>query len=332
MLRGLRGDFFCAPFGVSDLIVEETHPHGTTANGMWQNTLQDTQTLEFVLETTVLGAEVSKRVHLNPGEAMVYQEHIFAGGSGRLPLGHHAMLRVEEALELSFSRWVWGGTPPNPLETEPEQGRSSLRYPQRFENLSQVVLENGGHADLSRYPTLEGSEDLLMLVSDDTLPFAWTTATNREAGWVWFALKDPRILRSTVLWMSNGGRFYPPFSGRHRRVLGLEEVCAYFHLGHRASSEPNPLSERGIPTALELRADQKLSVRYAFGMVEVPPSFGRVADVRATRGGITLEDSAGLQVFAPCDAGFVTPHQEDLKREGLLEDRVPTTRVSREKA
>lgn len=60
-----------------------------------------------------------------------------------------------EALELSFSRWVWGGTPPDPLETEPERGRSSLRYPQHFENLSQVVLENGGHADLSRYPTLE---------------------------------------------------------------------------------------------------------------------------------------------------------------------------------
>ena len=114
MLRGLRGDFLCSPLGESDLTLEESRPHGTTTNTVWHNTRRSADTLEFVLETMALGVDVSKRVHLNSGEAVGYQEHIFAGGAGRLPLGHHATLRVSpnEALELSFSRRVWGGTPP----------------------------------------------------------------------------------------------------------------------------------------------------------------------------------------------------------------------------
>lgn len=71
MLRGLRGDFLCSLFGASDLTLEESRPHGTTANGVWHNTRQSADTLEFVLEGKVLGAEVRKRVHLNPGEAVV---------------------------------------------------------------------------------------------------------------------------------------------------------------------------------------------------------------------------------------------------------------------
>ena len=36
MLRMLRGDFFCAPFGSSDVLPHETRVHGLTANGTWR--------------------------------------------------------------------------------------------------------------------------------------------------------------------------------------------------------------------------------------------------------------------------------------------------------
>ena len=209
MLKGLRGDFFCAPFGDNDLTLEESRPHGLTANGVWHNTQHSEDALEFTLEGKVLGAEVTKRVHLNLGEAVVYQEHLFSGGAGRLPLGHHAMLRAEGTLELGFSHWVWGGTPPDSVESDPQRGHSSLRYPQTFSSLSHVALDTGEFADLTRYPALEGSEDLLMLVADNTLSFAWTAATNRTENWVWFSLKDPTFCPQQCFDSLTGDDFIP---------------------------------------------------------------------------------------------------------------------------
>ena len=50
MLRGLRGDFFCAPFGDSDVMPEETRPHGATANAAWTlSSVDDSQQFSFLL-------------------------------------------------------------------------------------------------------------------------------------------------------------------------------------------------------------------------------------------------------------------------------------------
>lgn len=306
MLRGLRGDFFCAPFGDSDLLPEEPRPHGATANAAWTLVSSDDSQLELELQPSVMDARVTKRVFVRQGHAVIYQQHRFRGGSGALPVGHHAMLHTTEPLLLGFSNWVWGGTPPQVLEPDPATGRSSLAYPQRFSDLREVRLENGETTDLTTYPQLEHSEDLVMLVADSTLPFAWSAATNQHSGWVWFALKNPRVLCSTVLWLSNGGRDSAPWSGRHTGVIGIEEVSAYFHLGHRASVEANPLATQGIETALELRPDDEVSIRYAFGVAAIPDGFGRVVRIRAVAGGIALEDEVGQSVYAAVDLGFIT--------------------------
>lgn len=306
MLRGLRGDFFCAPFGDSDALPEETRPHGATANGPWKLVSSDDSNLELELQPSVMGARVTKRVSVRAGHAVIYQHHQFHGGSGALPVGHHAMLHTTEPLLLGFSDWVWGGTPPTALEPDPATGRSSLEYPQRFSDLREVRLNNGQTCDLTTYPCLGRSEDLVMLVANPSLPFAWSAATNQRAGWVWFALKNPRALRSTMLWLSNGGRDTAPWSGRHTGVIGIEEVSACFHLGHRASVEGNPLSAQGIETALELRPDAEVSIRYAFGVAAIPNGFGRVAQIRAVQDGIALEDVAGRRVHVSLNLEFVT--------------------------
>ena len=305
MLRMLRGDFFCAPFGASDMLPEEGRLHGTTANDTWKLIRSDPQCLELELARPLMGARVRKRVSVRPGNAAVYQEHEFTGGRGALPIGHHAMLRVPEPVYLGFSRWIWGGTPPTPLEMDPTVGRSRLAYPQTFDDLSRVRLATGGAADLSRFPALERHDDLLMLIADPALPLAWSAATAPRAGWVWFALRSPRTLSATVLWMSHGGRDYQPWSGRHTHVIGIEDVTAFFHLGHRASSSPNFLSEQGYPTAVELTPDRSLSVRYVFGLVAAPPDFGRVRTIEPAPGGIMLSDEAEKQVFAAIDVDFV---------------------------
>ena len=67
-----------------------------------------------------------------------------------------------------------------------------------------------------------------------------------------FTLKNPADFPVTFVWFSNGGRYYSPWNRRHLGVLGLEEGRAYSAYGHAASIAPNPLSEAGIPTALQL--------------------------------------------------------------------------------
>lgn len=305
MLKQLRGDFFCAPFGDSDVLDDEQRPHGSTANDTWE--LVDQSDTRVVLELTrpVMGATVRKTIRVRRGHAAVYQEHTFTGGSGRLPIGHHAMLRLPDAAHLSFSPWVLGTTPPETFEGDPTRGRSLLTYPQKFDDLAHVQLADGTHADLTRYPQFREHEDLLMLVADPNQPLAWSAVTAPEAGWVWFALKSPRSLPSTILWMSNGGRYYPPFSSRHTGVLGIEEVASYFHLGHRASIEPNDVAAAGHPTAVELHAGTPLVVRYVFGLASVPPEFRAAESLKPVEGGIEIMDAHGCEVFAPLDWRFV---------------------------
>jgi len=311
MLRLLRGDFFCAPFGDSDRLPDEPRPHGATANGVWRRVRGTATDLVLELSGRVHGARVRKRVVLRPGHPVVYQEHQFVGGDGRLPIGHHAMVHADEPLLLGFSRWVWGGTPPTALEPDPQRGRSVLRYPQTFDDLGCVRLVDGGMADLRRFPALERHEDLLMLIADDTLPFAWSAATAPRQGWVWFALRSPRVLRGTILWMSHGGRYYAPWLGRHCGCLGIEEVTSFFHLGHRASTEENFLSRAGYITAVTLAPVTPLVVRYVFGLTPVEPGFGCVTAIEPGDGEIDLRDDAGHRATAPVEWSWVTAPAAD---------------------
>jgi hypothetical protein len=182
MLQHLRGDFFCAPFGASDLLDGEPRPHGTPANGSWQLLHQDEHELRLELGGRVMGARVLETIRLVPGHPVVYQRYELVGGSGRLPLGHHAMLHASEWLRLSFAPYRWGATPPHPVESAASGGRSLLAYPQAFERLERVRAAAGGTVDLSRFPTLERSEEIVLLASD----------TDRS--WTWSATVAPRAL------------------------------------------------------------------------------------------------------------------------------------------
>lgn len=305
ILRMLRGDFFCAPFGASDVLPEMPDVHGLPACGTWRVTHEAPGLLEAELDGTVLGATVSKRVELREGETVVYQRHTMRGGSGRLPVGHHAMLRAETELQLAFSPWTQALTAPEPDETPPD-GRPLLRNDQVIADLRRAARMDGGTVDLSRFPGPDGYEAIVMLVNVRTPPFAWTAATSAEGGWVWFALKNPRVLPQTLLWLSNGGRDYAPWNGRHRRAIGLEEICGYFHLGHARSTAPNPVEAGGSPTTVRLSPEEPLVVSYLFGLAAIPREFGPVETVAAAQGGVTLTGASGHAVFAPCDPAFVT--------------------------
>ena len=315
VLQTLRGDFFCCPFGGNaEAWRGERHPvHGETASAAWSRPVlrRESGAVELKVEMTTRTrpGRVTKLIRLREGETSVYCRHTLSGYHGPMGLGHHAMLRfpaAEGAGLVALSPFSHGLVLPVPFEEPALGGYSSLRIGGHFRRLDRVPLATGGHTDLSRYPARAGYEDLVM-VSSRPAPFAWTAVSFPEEGYLWFGLKDPRVLRSTVLWHSNGGRHYPPWNGRHRRVLGLEEVTANFHLGLAASARPNPLNRAGVPTALMLTPQRPLVVNYIMGVVAIPRSFGPVVKVSRLAGVVAFNDRNGRSVQTALDWTFLRP-------------------------
>lgn len=320
MLQTLRGDFFCLPFGGNAEAFEggpfgsEQHPpHGETANAPWSfegiERDGDRTTLRLGLNTTVRPGRVTKEVALVDGHAALYQRHTIAGITGPMSFGHHAMLRFPEREGsglVATAPFVWGQTSPIPVEDPAERGYSLLEPGARFASLDAVPTITGQAADLSRYPARRGFEDLVLLASDPDLPLAWTAVTFPDEGFVWFTLKDPSVLRQTILWISNGGRHYPPWSGRHVDVLGLEEVTSYFHFGLAESAAPNPLADAGIPTNASLDGTP-IEVACITAVAAVPAGFDHVADVLPQEGedAVTLTARSGASIVVPLHHAFL---------------------------
>jgi len=323
ILKVLRGDFFCLPFGGNATPFRgERHPvHGETANRRWTLRHEGPGELHLSLSTRIRRGQVEKFVFLRPGQTAVYQRHVLHGFSGPMNFGHHAMLKFPDIAgsgRVSTSRFVIGQVAPLLLEHPADGGYSCLRVGARLKSLEKVPLANGGWTDLRHYPARRGFEDLVLLASDDRQSLAWTAATFPEEGYVWFALKDPRVLRQTVFWLSNGGRHYAPWNGRHVNVLGLEEVTAYFHYGLAESAKRNPLSTRGFPTSHRFDRETPLVVNYLMAVAAIPKRFDRVAAMvpAADRRAVRLVACSGSAVQVPLDLDFLGV--EDLKARPIF--------------
>lgn len=312
MLKVLRGDFFCLPFGGNATPFEgEVHPpHGETANRCWTLEAASARHLHLSMQTLTRAGRVDKHIALRPGHTAVYERHVISGMSGPMSFGHHAMLKFPDAAGsgvLTTSRFRRGHVSPMPLEQPAERGYSSLRPGAVFHSLEHVPMQTGESADLSHYPARRGFEDLVLLDADERQRCAWTAVTFPAEGYVWFALKDPRVLRQTIFWLSNGGRHYPPWNGRHLNVMGIEDVTSYFHYGLAESAQKNPLTSEGRVTSHPLQADQALAVNYIIGIALIPPDFDRLASIMPAADGqsVQLVSRNKRRVLVPLDLGFL---------------------------
>ena len=310
ILRALRGDFFCAPFGASDKPYRgEHHPvHGETANAPWKFeslTRDKAETVvQLSLQTKVRKGRVDKFVRLRRGETALYCRHVLSKMSGKMSFGHHAMLKFPEAPGsglVSTSAISFAQVIPGLFEQPAQGGYQSLKPGAVFSRLDRVPALDGSVADLSRFPDRLGFEDLMMLTHQAAPDLAWTAVAFPRQRYVWFALKDPRVMSSTVFWISNRGRHYPPWNGRHVGVMGLEDVTSYFHLGLPASAQPNSFSERGIATCVELEPFRPLIVNYIMAVAAIPAKWGHVKTISRETNGVRLHSSVGPDVFVPLD-------------------------------
>jgi hypothetical protein len=314
LLRALRGDFFCAPFGGNGTPWRgERHPpHGEPAGANWRLAgiahADDAVTLRARVDLRIRRGRVEKIVRLPEGQSAVYQRHVISGARGPMTLGHHAMIKFPDqpgSGVVSTSPFTRAQVFPGEFESPENRGYNALKRGATFRSLTKVPLATGGTTDLSVYPARRGFEDLVMLTADAALPFAWNAVTFPVQRYAWLALRDPRALRHTVLWISNGGRHYAPWNGRHTGVMGIEDITGYLHHGLAESVRANPLSRRGIPTTVKLSPRQPTVVNYIMGAVALPAGFDRVADIRAVKNGIELVAANGKRARAEVDLDWL---------------------------
>ena len=233
VLKHLSGDFFCAPFGESD--VDGGPPHGWSANSPWRFDGEEQKpggkTARFLLDHDVQRAGLVKEITLRDGHPFLYVSHRFDGGSGDISVSSHAMTRFESRGRLSFSAKAFADLPVEQVEPDPSKGRSLFARSARFIDLYPTAARRRWHR---RPPRLshrrKRHEDFVMLVEGGDSPLGWTAAARLDQGDLVLSLKNAAELPVTFLWFSNQGRDYAPWNGRHQGVLGIEEGRALLDL------------------------------------------------------------------------------------------------------
>ena len=314
VLVPLRGDFFCMPFGGNgDKYNGEAHPpHGETAGSAWSFVSSERKrsrtTLTLTMNTKARAGRVTKKLHLLDGQNVVYSSHTIEGFEGKTSLGHHATLQMPEAegvFKINHSPIKFGLTNPNQFSNPANGEYQQLGINQRFANLSAVpsIFKGAPDVDCSMLPNAKGYADLLMIFPADTggKP-AWLTATRADQGYLWFSLKDPKVLTSSVFWLENRGRHMLPWFGRNNCV-GLEDVTAFFADGLKPSATDNILTKEGIQTAVDIKGSHM--VNYIQGVVKIPEGFTEVANVEFAGGIVTFVSSKGQRVVAPVRHEFL---------------------------
>jgi prepilin-type processing-associated H-X9-DG protein len=261
----LSGDFLCAPFSAAD--VEPAPLHGWTANSAWDvvesGAIDGGWRARFRLQRKVMGATVEKILTLRDGHPFLYQEHGFSGGAGAISVAHHAMTVMKDGGRLSFSPKRLAATPETALEPDPARGRYLLAYPAKTADLAAFPTADGGTTDLGDYRMDRRHEDFVTLVEADHGGPGWTAVARRAERDLVLVLKNPAELPVTMLWISNGGRDYAPWNGRHRGVIGIEDGRTA--IGHAASLGDNWLKREGVATAFELAEGRRVAFRQVIG-------------------------------------------------------------------
>ncbi|MBI9107889.1 MAG: hypothetical protein JEZ04_14165 [Spirochaetales bacterium] len=310
VLGPLRGDFFCLPFGGDNSWKGENHPpHGETSEKRWIYNEDESRgsSASFHLDTEVRKGRVTKTIGMGEGENNLYISHRIEGFSGPASLGHHVIFPGGSPKYISTSPIRFGYTDNNGSGGYSGGEYFSLARFQKFNSLKKVptIWSDKPFTDCSVFPAREGFIDILQVYNEPAGDFAWTAMVVPEERYLWFALKDPEILPSTVLWMENKGRHQHPWNGRNS-CLGIEDVCSHLADGLSVSAEDNEIGRQGIKTSHLLNAEVAFEVKYIQGLVRIPEGFDRVSTIEKIESGIRLKSKSGKTASAVVDVSFLS--------------------------
>lgn len=306
LLKNLRGDFLCLPFGPQD----DGPPHGETANAVWKFVSQDEQSLTLEIQASDVSAKITKTLSVRPGETAIYMSHHIDGLEGEWSYGTHPILDLSSlppnSARLSVSPFRWASVYPEFFSNPADGAHQQLKIGGLFSDLREVPLADGETIDLTRYPSGSASDDLVMMVSEDPSekqPFAWSACVFE--GYVWFALKNPMDFPATMFWISNGGRSAEPWNSRHTARIGIEDVCSHF-CDNVSISRKNLLHNLGVPCTRNFNKGQAVTLHNIQAVAAVPENFGKVESITPiSETEIRITGENGDMVTVPLDWKFV---------------------------
>ena len=273
ILRRLRGEWPCAPFGYSvasdgwpaDWAAtmvpaapdEEVHGHCSNHEWQWQATSGNSLRLSLEYPATSPIQRVERSVTPDPHAPAVDLEFwIFVRRPCRMPIGLHPVFRLPNepgAAQLEIGRFAYGRTYPGTVEPSAPLFAAN----ETFRDLAAVPARDGGLIDASRLPFAAHTEELLQIEGLSGSVALANQAEGYRARLTWRTEHFPSLL----LWISNRGRKFEPWNGRHL-ALGIEPICSPFGLGPATAIGDNPIAGSGVPTALEFSPDKVFATRY----------------------------------------------------------------------
>ncbi|RFU49753.1 hypothetical protein [Paraburkholderia sp. DHOC27] len=250
LMRALRGEWPCLPFGTIDAppglpegfttkTAGDEWRHGFSSNHMWQLVEQTAHTLRLRIDY--------------PAESEVESlERLIEADPHGPSLSVSLMVRVRRDVTLPFALHPTFAMPQEGLEVVACPYRAVHTYPVAIEPDYSQILTNRACASLAELPTRDGSFDVTHL----PLPQRTEELVQLEACRPPFVLRYPADraevsldwntddFPDAVMWISNGGRDYEPWSQRNF-ALGVEPVRGFFDLGRVVTPPPDhPLADR----------------------------------------------------------------------------------------
>ncbi len=273
ILRKLRGEWPCVPFGYSvpahgwaeawACVMGPPEPdeeaHGYSSNHAWNWLDGDDGSLALTLAYPKASpvARVERKLTPDPSAPAVDIElSVAVRRACRLPIGLHPVFRlpgVAGAAALELGPFREGRTYPHDVEP----GAEWFARNKTFAKLSSVPARGGGVVDASRLPLADDTEELLQIEGLDGMVALANPLEGYRVKLSWQKEHFPSLL----LWYSNRGRKGAPWDGRHV-AIGIEPICSPFGLGPATAQADNPIAQSGVPTALEFSPETPFTTRY----------------------------------------------------------------------
>lgn len=275
LLRRLRGEWPCVPFGRTDtpadlppgwtaFDADDLWSHGYSANHRWTCTRATATSVCLAIDYPEHSpvSRIERCISVVPGApALDIELTIHPRQSTVLPAGLHPTFRLPQPdgrVELMLGTHEGVFSYPSRCA-----GAASALLPDTRSDRLDAMAGIDGPCDMSRLPLAGDVEELLQvraLAAADALPpFSLRYLDyDMQVGMWWNTAHFPDLM----LWLSNRGRPEFPWYSRHV-ALGAEPVNSIFDLG-RVARPPatHPLADR---RGIELRAGQVWTTRYRIG-------------------------------------------------------------------